>query len=138
MNRERLLPDLVLLPSGHLTLAESAGPDTVDLPGTLASTLQRAFEKSPAEGLLHLATFRHDAALPAAFSYWRHFGERYLAEICQIPESSEDLKSPLPSPREDLEAMACCPGKEFVPPPAQEDLAAMEGRVVSIKFRATR
>ena len=37
---------------------------------------------------------------------------------------------------EELEAMACCPSTEFSPAPAKEDLAAIQGKVTSIKFTA--
>ncbi len=36
----------------------------------------------------------------------------------------------------ELDEMACCPGPEFTPTPAKEDIASVEGKVVSIKFRA--
>ncbi|MFQ6008876.1 MAG: hypothetical protein ACE5K8_08010 [Candidatus Zixiibacteriota bacterium] len=39
---------------------------------------------------------------------------------------------------EELEVMACCPGKEFTPAPAKEDLAVVQGKVVSIKFTAIK
>jgi SAM-dependent methyltransferase len=39
---------------------------------------------------------------------------------------------------EELDAMACCPGEEFTPPPRKEDLALVEGKVASIKFTATK
>ncbi len=39
---------------------------------------------------------------------------------------------------EELEAMACCPGEEYTPAPAKEDLAFMQGKVTSIKFTAVR
>ncbi|MFQ5639279.1 MAG: methyltransferase domain-containing protein [bacterium] len=35
---------------------------------------------------------------------------------------------------EELEAMACCPGEEFTPPPSKEDRALVEGNVVSVKY----
>ncbi len=38
----------------------------------------------------------------------------------------------------ELAAMACCPGKEFTPPPAPQDLGAVQGKVASIKFRALK
>lgn len=38
----------------------------------------------------------------------------------------------------ELEAMACCPGKEFTPLPAKDDLVAVQGKVSSIKFRAIK
>ena len=39
---------------------------------------------------------------------------------------------------EELEAMARCPGEEFTPPPAKEDLALVHGKVKSIKFTAVK
>lgn len=41
------------------------------------------------------------------------------------------------TPKE-LEAMACCPGEHFTPPPAKEDLALVEGKVASVKFTAVK
>ncbi|MGO9567106.1 MAG: methyltransferase domain-containing protein [Desulfomonilaceae bacterium] len=38
----------------------------------------------------------------------------------------------------ELEAMASCPGEEFTPPPAKDDLAAVEGKVSSVKFTAIK
>ncbi len=38
----------------------------------------------------------------------------------------------------ELQAMACCPGEEFTPPPAKEDLIVVQGKVSSIKFRAIK
>ncbi|MFQ6031512.1 MAG: methyltransferase domain-containing protein, partial [Candidatus Zixiibacteriota bacterium] len=43
-----------------------------------------------------------------------------------------------PLPPKELEAMACCPGPEFTPAPAKEDLAVVQGKVVSIKFIAIK
>lgn len=43
-----------------------------------------------------------------------------------------------PLPPKELEAMACCPGPEFTPAPAKEDLAVAQGKVVSIKFTAIK
>jgi SAM-dependent methyltransferase len=37
-----------------------------------------------------------------------------------------------------LAQMACCPGSEFTPAPATEDIASVAGKVVSIKFRARK
>ena len=37
---------------------------------------------------------------------------------------------------EELTAMACCPGVDFTPAPADEDLALVQGKVASIKFTA--
>ncbi len=39
---------------------------------------------------------------------------------------------------EELEAMACCPGEEFTPPPSKEDRLLVEGKVASVKFTAVK
>ena len=39
---------------------------------------------------------------------------------------------------EELEAMACCPGEEFTPPPNKKDRLLVEGKVVSVKFTAVK
>ncbi|MFQ5651868.1 MAG: methyltransferase domain-containing protein [bacterium] len=39
---------------------------------------------------------------------------------------------------EELQAMACCPGEDFTPPPGEEDRALVEGKVASVKFTAVR
>ncbi len=100
------MAELVLTPAGHLSLVEAATPNAAALSQSLTNALRNAFEKSPSEGLLLLATLRHAEELPAEFAYWRRFGERYLTELCHIPEQSENLKEPIPPPREELAEMA--------------------------------
>lgn len=39
---------------------------------------------------------------------------------------------------EELEEMACCPGPEYTPLPAKEDIAVAQGKVASIKFTAIK
>ena len=39
---------------------------------------------------------------------------------------------------EELEAMGVCPGKDFAPAPAKDDLAKVQGKVASIKFTARK
>jgi non-specific serine/threonine protein kinase len=98
------MTDLALMPSGRLALFES--PGDAGLPEAIRAPLSRAFERGAAEGVLHLAALHQESALPAVFSFWRAFGDRYLTELCHIPEPSEDLKAPLPPPRGDLADMA--------------------------------
>lgn len=43
-----------------------------------------------------------------------------------------------PLPPNELKSMASCPGPEFTPTPAEEDLAEARGKVASIKFTAQR
>ncbi len=103
--------DLTVTPSGHLALATAAGADsaqteTVCLPDAVADLLREAFDKGRSELLLCLTTLRDKAVLPPVFAFWRGFGERYLTELCHIPEPAEDLKLATPAPLEDLEEMA--------------------------------
>ena len=49
-----------------------------------------------------------------------------------------DVVARHPLPPKELAQMACCPGSEFTPAPATEDIASVEGKVVSIKFRASK
>jgi hypothetical protein len=38
----------------------------------------------------------------------------------------------------ELDEMACCPGPEFTPAPAEKDLAVVREKVVSVKFKAVK
>ncbi len=62
--------------------------------------------------------------------YWQTVGRAGFAGIRVVARYS--LKG------KELRAMACCPGEEFTPPPAGEDLRLVEGKVASVKFTATR
>ena len=62
--------------------------------------------------------------------YWQTVREAGFAEIQIV---ARHLLTP-----EELEAMACCPGEEFTPPPSKEDRAAVEGKVASVKFTAVK
>jgi len=63
-------------------------------------------------------------------SYFETVGQAGFTQIIVVARHSL-------SPTE-LEDMACCPGPEFTPAPEQEDLAAVQGKVVSIKFTAKK
>jgi SAM-dependent methyltransferase len=62
--------------------------------------------------------------------YWQTITNAGFAEIKTV---SRHTLTP-----QELEAMACCPGKEFTPAAAQEDLAAVQGCVVSVKFTTVK
>jgi non-specific serine/threonine protein kinase len=96
---------LALNPSGHLLLVETTEEEAEGLPESSAGEVRQAFAASAAQGLLHLAALRLEAPLPAVYSYWRSFGERYITELCQVPEAAENLKEPLLSPAEDWPAL---------------------------------
>jgi non-specific serine/threonine protein kinase len=97
--------EIALTPSGRLSLFDDSNTPEAALAPSNAG-LHKAFSEDAAEGLLHLATVRHEGPLPATLAYWRAFGERYLSELCHVPEPSEDLKQPLPPPDDELAAMA--------------------------------
>lgn len=62
--------------------------------------------------------------------YWQTVREAGFAAI--------QLVTRHPLTPEELAAMACCPGEEFNPLPAKEDLVLVEGKVASVKFTATK
>ena len=62
--------------------------------------------------------------------YWQTVRRAGFAEIRVVAR--------YPLKGEELVAMACCPGEEFTPPPAREDLFLVEGKAVSVKFTATK
>ena len=68
-------------------------------------------------------------AIPAE-DYWQTIKRAGFVKIMVV---SRHILTP-----QELEAMACCPGGEFTPAPAQEDLDVVQGKVVSIKFTALK
>jgi non-specific serine/threonine protein kinase len=87
----------ILTPHGRLSLAEENGAPVLD--PDLAQRLGDAFVRGPGHGLLQLGAGEVGTALPAAFSYWREFGARYVTALCTQPEaeaSPEDAHVPPP------------------------------------------
>ena len=73
----------VLTPQGHLLLAPAAeGPP---LAADLEQRLRDCFERGAGHGLLQLGAGEVGTALPAAFSFWREFGARYVTALCTSP-----------------------------------------------------
>ncbi len=62
----------------------------------------------------------------------------YLELVRQAGFADPEIVSRHVLSPEELEAMARCPGEAFTTAPAQEDLAAVTGKVASIKFRALK
>jgi len=97
---------LGLTPSGRLVVGEEGDGSDPGGQDSAAQALRSAFANNSAEGLLHLASLRHGGTIPPVFSYWRCFAERYLTELCHVPEPSENLQEPLAPPADELAAMA--------------------------------
>jgi non-specific serine/threonine protein kinase len=98
--------DLGLTRSGHLTLSElpdHGGGAALSEAETVA--LRAAIERGTGELVLSLVTSPQPAGLSAVFAFWRALGERYLTELCHVPEPAEDLKQPLAAPQDELTEM---------------------------------
>ncbi|MFQ5898852.1 MAG: hypothetical protein ACE5JN_11490 [Candidatus Methylomirabilia bacterium] len=66
------------------------------------------------------------------------FEEDYWQTVRQAGFAEVQIVARHTLTREELAAMACCPGEEFTPPPSEEDRALVEGKVASVKFRAMK
>ena len=64
--------------------------------------------------------------------------ERYLQIVQNAGFTAVEFVARHRLQPKELEEMACCPGPEFTPVPAKEDIASVEGKVISIKFRASK
>ncbi|MFQ5775280.1 MAG: methyltransferase domain-containing protein [Kiloniellaceae bacterium] len=62
--------------------------------------------------------------------------DRYFQIVHDAGFTRAEVVARHPLQPKELEEMACCPGPEFTPVPAKEDIASVAGKVVSIKFRA--
>ena len=76
----------ILTPQGHLLLAPAA--DAPPLPADLQRRLVESFERGSGHGLLQLGAAEVGTALPAAFSFWREFGARYVTALCTMPAAA--------------------------------------------------
>jgi len=105
----------VVRPSGRIAISDIVFTENI------ASELQDRFQ-STWPGCLGGAIAEED--------YWQTVRKAGFTEIQIV---ARHLLTP-----EELEGMACCPGEEFTPPPSKEDRAAVEGKVASVKFTATK
>ncbi len=64
--------------------------------------------------------------------------DRYFQIVQDAGFTAVEFVARHPLQPKELEEMACCPGPEFTPVPAKEDVASVEGKVISIKFRASK
>ncbi len=93
--------DLGLSPHGLLLLVRSPEPSPW-LEEKVADRIQAEFQKSSAEGLLHLATRELDTAIPVAAAWWRELGRRYLTRLCHTPDLDQArVIPPVAPPGED-------------------------------------
>jgi len=62
--------------------------------------------------------------------------ERYFETVRQAGFEHISVVGEHPFSAGELDEMACCPGPDFTPKPAQADLDAVQGKLTSIKFTA--
>src|SRR5262245_806988 len=94
--------ELVIAPSGRLSLMESAAEAAIELSKPLAA----AFATSPSHGLLYLATNELQARLSPPLEAVRSFACSYLTRLCQTQghEATNDLPPTPPPSEEELTA----------------------------------
>ena len=61
--------------------------------------------------------------------------DRYFQILQDVGFEHVEIVARHPLLAKELEQMACCPGPEFTPAPAKDDIASVEGKVISSKFR---
>ncbi len=105
----------VLRAGGRIAISDVVFTESV------ASELQERFQSTWAGCL--------GGAVPED-GYWQTVRQAGFAEIQIV---TRHMLTP-----QELEAMACCPGEEFTPPPSKEDRVAVEGKVASVKFTAMK
>jgi SAM-dependent methyltransferase len=64
--------------------------------------------------------------------------DEYLETVRQAGFAAIEVVAHHPFSPDELQAMACCPGEAFTPAPSTDDLAAVQGKVTSIKFTALK
>jgi ubiquinone/menaquinone biosynthesis C-methylase UbiE len=105
----------VLRPGGRLAISDIVLTKDID------SQLRERFQSTLA-GCLGGAILEE--------SYWDTMRKAGFTEFQMV---SRHTLTPM-----ELKAMACCPGEEFTPPPNNEDLEIVQGKVDSVKFTAMK
>ena len=76
---------LVITPGGQLRIEEA--PDSLpEVSAAEAETLEKAFGKSNAAGLLLLASQEMQLELPASLAFWRGLACQFFQAVCQLGE----------------------------------------------------
>jgi len=79
------MPEIKLTPTGHLRWVSDGSPVS-SLVG-----VGEVFERDWREGVFVLSAEKHNPADSQTVRYWQHIANRYLTELCHIPESQETI-----------------------------------------------
>lgn len=81
---------------------KAAADDSSRKRGSFVPQLTQAFQNSSGEGLFELAAGRltgnHKTSWSPSVRYWQDFGNRYLEQICQLPDATADNISDVAAP----------------------------------------
>jgi non-specific serine/threonine protein kinase len=96
----------VLTPHGLLTLRQTAEAPVLE--PARAVRLEKEFSHGAGHGLLWLGADEVGTVLPAAWSYWRELGVRYVTALCALPGVADGRTKPaVPIPADsELDLMA--------------------------------
>ena len=97
---------LSLTPHGRLVIVSDSDAQPLDT--RLRERLQEAFGRGSGHGLLLLGLDEAGTALPAAFTWWREFGARYVSAFCTRWEgdTADHKFRPADPPIQELEEIA--------------------------------
>jgi non-specific serine/threonine protein kinase len=84
------MAEIKLTPRGQIRLTSGNEPDRI------YTALGELFERNWAEGLFVLASEKTDVSGNPALRYWQDIAGHYLSQLCHIPESTQDVRVPLP------------------------------------------
>ncbi|HEY2147027.1 MAG TPA: DEAD/DEAH box helicase [Pirellulales bacterium] len=112
--------ELMVSPGGHLRIGEAA--DSLPaIPLDEAQTLEEAFIRSTAAGLLLLASQQIRRELPPSLAFWRDYARELFDSVCQLGEEGLDrwAAAPPPSAEHRAELVSDAPpmrGLEYLTP----------------------
>ena len=86
-----------ITPAARLVIDDAKDP-VPELTPSMAQALQRAFDRSSADGLLYLASRTLDAALPAEFVFWRDLAVDFFERLCERNEGDAQSWAELSPP----------------------------------------
>ena len=107
-----------LTPRGRLHLTKLADAPALD--SAVTQRLTAAFARGAGHGLLQLGAAEVDSALPPAFSYLRELAQRYVTNVCTLPDDGDhgltfDIAPPSSDELSQLaNAVPPIPGAEYI------------------------